>query len=151
MKGLVVDFGGVLTDRGPDRAAEPPLIGAVRSARAAGIRTALLSNADGPGEPIPWLDSLFDVLVFSGDVGVAKPDLEIYRLTVARLGLAPGECVFVDDLVVNIRGAVTAGLVGVHHTGVPSTLAELTVLLGVDLAAASHGRGNESGSGLGRD
>ena len=132
MKGLVVDFGGVLTDRGPDGAAEPPLIGAVLAARRAGIRTALLSNADGPGEPIPWLDRLFDVLVFSGDVGMAKPDVEIFQLTVSRLGLEPQECVFVDDLAVNIRGAVAAGLVGVHHTAVPSTLAELTALLGVD-------------------
>jgi putative hydrolase of the HAD superfamily len=141
MKGLVVDFGGVLTDRGPDAAAEPPLIGAVLAARRAGIRTALLSNADGPDEPIPWLDRLFDVLVFSGDVGVAKPDVEIYRLTVSRLGLEPGECVFVDDLAVNIRGAVTAGLVGVHHTSVPATLAELTVLLGVDFAGGRSYRG----------
>jgi putative hydrolase of the HAD superfamily len=134
MKGLIVDFGGVLTDRGPDGVGEPPLIAAVRSARAAGIRTALLSNADGPGEPIPWLDALFDVLVFSGDVGMAKPDLAIYRLTVERLGLEPGECVFVDDLAVNVRGAALAGLVGVHHTSIPSTLAELSVLLGVDVA-----------------
>lgn len=131
MKGLVVDFGGVLTDRGPDHSAEPPLIGAVLAAREAGIRTALLSNADGLGEPIPWLDRLFHVLVFSGDVGVAKPDVEIYRLTVSRLGLAPAECVFVDDLAVNVRGAVAAGLVGVHHTSVPTTLTELNALLGI--------------------
>ncbi|GAA3434525.1 HAD-IA family hydrolase [Kutzneria kofuensis] len=134
MKGLIVDFGGVLTDRGPDGVGEPPLIGAVLAAREAGIRTALLSNADGPGEPIPWLDRLFQVLVFSGDVGVAKPDAAIYRLAVERLGLEPGECVFVDDLAVNVRGAVAAGLVGVHHTSIPSTLAELAVLLGVDFA-----------------
>jgi putative hydrolase of the HAD superfamily len=141
MKGLVVDFGGVLTDRGPDGTGEPPLIAAVLAARTAGIRTALLSNADGPGEPIPWLDRLFDVQVFSGDVGVAKPDLEIYRLTVSRLGLAPAECVFVDDLAVNVRGAVAAGLVGVHHTSVPTTLAELNALLGVDFAGGPPGRG----------
>ncbi|REH55830.1 HAD superfamily hydrolase (TIGR01509 family) [Kutzneria buriramensis] len=141
MRGLVVDFGGVLTDRGPDGVGEPPLIGAVLAAREAGIRTALLSNADGPGEPIPWLDRLFQVLVFSGDVGVAKPDVEIYRLTVERLGLAPAECVFVDDLAVNVRGAVRAGLVGVHHTSVAATLAELSVLLGVDFAGGPSYRG----------
>jgi HAD superfamily hydrolase (TIGR01509 family) len=131
-KGLIVDFGGVLTDRGPDGVGEPPLIGAVLAARRAGIRTALLSNADSPGEPIPWLEALFEVLVFSGDVGMAKPDPAIYRLAASRLGLSPGECVFVDDLAVNIRGAVAAGLVGVHHTSVAATLAELAVLLGVD-------------------
>ena len=141
MKGLLVDFGGVLTDRGPDDVGEPPLIGAVLAARRAGIRTALLSNADGPDEPIPWLDALFEVLVFSGDVGLAKPDPAIYRLTVQRLGLAPGECVFVDDLAVNVRGAVAAGLVGVHHTSVPSTLAELAVLFDV----ARSGDGSAAG------
>jgi FMN phosphatase YigB (HAD superfamily) len=134
MKGLVVDFGGVLTDRSPDGVGEPPLVGAVLAARRAGIRTALLSNADGPGAPMPWLDALFHTVVFSGEVGVAKPDVAVYRLTVERLGLEPAECVFVDDLAVNVRGAVRAGLVGVHHTSVPATLAELTVLLGVDFA-----------------
>ena len=130
MRGLVVDFAGVLTDRGPDGSGEPPIAEAVRAARRAGIRTALLSNADGPGAPLPWLEELFDVLVFSGEVGVGKPNAEVYRLTVDRLGLRPQECVFVDDFVGNVRGAVAAGLVGVHHTSVAATLDELDALFG---------------------
>ncbi|AHI01241.1 HAD-IA family hydrolase [Kutzneria viridogrisea] len=131
LKGLVVDFGGVLTDRGGASSGRPPLVDAVLAARAAGIRTALLSNADGPGAPVPWLDELFDVVVFSGEVGIAKPDVAVYQLTVRRLGLPPEQCVFVDDLLGNVRGAVAAGLVGVHHTAVATTLAELRVLLGL--------------------
>lgn len=129
IRGLLVDYGGVLTDLGGTTSGQPPMIGAVLAARQSGIRTALLSNADGPGAPVPWLNALFDTVVFSGEVGVAKPDPEVYLLTVERLGLRPEECVFVDDLSVNVRGAVAAGLVGVHHTSVDATLDELSALL----------------------
>jgi FMN phosphatase YigB (HAD superfamily) len=62
-----------------------------------------------------------------------KPDPEIFRHTAQLLGLDPGECVMVDDLPHNIRGAVAVGMVGVLHTDVDTTRAELEVLLGVDL------------------
>jgi len=64
---------------------------------------------------------------------MAKPDVDIYLLAAERLGLDPGECVFVDDLAVNVRGAAEAGMVGVHHTSVAATVGELEVLLGVPL------------------
>lgn len=125
--GLIVDFGGVLTDPGDGDGTERPLLSAVAHARTRGVRTALLSNADGlPTELAP----LFDTLVFSGDVGFGKPDPRIYLLTAERIGLVPEQCVFVDDLASNVRGAVRAGMVGVHHTAVDSTLTELSALFG---------------------
>jgi HAD superfamily hydrolase (TIGR01509 family) len=124
---LIVDFGGVLTDPGDGDGTERPLLSAVAHARTRGVRTALLSNADGlPTELAP----LFDTLVFSGDVGFGKPDPRIYLLTAERIGLVPEQCVFVDDLASNVRGAVRAGMVGVHHTAVDSTLTELSALFG---------------------
>lgn len=127
---LLVDYGGVLTDWGDDpAAAEPPLFGVLRRAKAAGLRTALLSNAEGPGpDPDSPFGALFDTMVLSGEVGIAKPDERVYRLTADRLGLAPGQCVFVDDLRVNVRAAAATGMVGVHHTTVASTVAELETL-----------------------
>lgn len=125
--GLIVDFGGVLTDPGDGDGTERPLLSAVAHARARGVRTALLSNSDGsPTELAP----LFDTLVCSGDVGFGKPDPRIYLLTAERIGLLPEQCVFVDDLASNVRGAVRAGMVGVHHTAVDSTLTELSALFG---------------------
>lgn len=130
MRGLVLDFGGVLTDLGDDHtAAEPPLVGAARRVRRGGVRTAVLSNADGLWRPPAEWGPLFDVVVTSGEVGIAKPDRRIYLLVAELLGLAAHECVFVDDLVVNVRGAVAAGMVGVHHRSVEATLEELDVLL----------------------
>jgi len=136
LRGLVFDFGGVLTDFGDDHgAAEPPLVAVLRAVREHGVRTALLSNADGLwAPPVEW-DDLFDAVVISGEVGLAKPDRRIYLLTAAQLDLPPGECVFVDDLAVNVRGAAAAGMVGVHHRSVESTREELETLLSVPLSS----------------
>jgi putative hydrolase of the HAD superfamily len=125
--GLIVDFGGVLTD--PDR----KVLAAVGIARKHGLRTALLSNADqlGTDERDDIADA-FDTVVLSGQVGFGKPDVRIYLLTAERLGLTPEECVFVDDMVSNVRGAVRAGMVGVHHRDVDTTLMELNALFGIE-------------------
>ncbi|QQQ75671.1 HAD-IA family hydrolase [Saccharothrix sp. 6-C] len=134
MRALVLDFGGVLTDLGDDHAAtEPPLLAATRQARHQGILTAMLSNADFLWRPPAGWEDLFDVVITSGDVGLAKPDRRIYLLAAERLGLPAAECVFVDDLAVNVRGAAAAGMVGVHHQSVRATLEELEILLQVPL------------------
>lgn len=44
------------------------------------------------------LDDLFEVIVASGEVGVEKPDPKIYYLTAEKLGVAPEECLFIDDI-----------------------------------------------------
>jgi epoxide hydrolase-like predicted phosphatase len=133
LKALVLDYGGVLTDPGEDNPSEPPLLTALRKAKAHGLKTALLSNADGWWQPPRALDGLFDVVILSGEVGLAKPDIDIYLLTATKLGLEPDECVFVDDLAVNIHGAAEAGMVGVHHRSTRSTLEELEILLAIAL------------------
>jgi FMN phosphatase YigB (HAD superfamily) len=133
LKALVLDYGGVLTDPGEDNPDEPPLLTAVRTARRHGLKTALLSNADGWWQPPGSWRGLFDATIISGEVGLAKPDPEIYLLTAAELNLEPGECVFVDDLSINVRGAAEAGMVGVHHRSTRSTLEELEILLAIAL------------------
>lgn len=134
MRGLVLDFGGVLTDYGDDLAASlPPLAAVAGEVRRRGVRTAILSNADGLWSPPAGWQDLFDLVVTSGGVGLVKPDRRIYLLAARRLGVEPGECVFVDDLAVNVRGAAAAGMVGVHHRSVRSTVEELEVLLDVPL------------------
>jgi putative hydrolase of the HAD superfamily len=130
--GLIVDFGGVLTDPGDSDGTERPLLTAVVLARAGGLRTGLLSNADGLADSVGGLveGGTFDAVVLSGQVGLGKPDPRIYLLTAERLGLVPEECVFVDDMASNVHGAVRAGMVGVHHTDVDTTLDELNALFG---------------------
>lgn len=109
-----------------------PLVDVVPLLRAAGLRTAVLSNADGP--PRPGLAGLADLVLLSGETGLRKPDPAAFVDAAARLGVPPGECVHVDDLPVNVRGAVAAGLVGVLHRSRAETVAELEALLGGLLA-----------------
>ena len=115
-----MDYGGVLTD-GPAPAA------AVRRARAAGIVTALVSDAH---EVPADVAALFDVVVLGPSLGVRKPDPEVFRRAAEMLGLTAAECVVVDDHPANIRGARAAGAVVVHHVDAATTVDELAVLLG---------------------
>lgn len=110
------------------------MTGAVLTARAGGFKTGLLSNSWGNEYPRESWDAMFDDTVISGEVGLRKPDAEIYLLAARRLGLEPSQCVFVDDLGHNIRGAVAVGMVGVHHTDTATTLAELQALLGLSFS-----------------
>jgi putative hydrolase of the HAD superfamily len=82
------------------------------------FRTAVLSNADHTllhRLQETWrIAHLFDDIVCSADVGLAKPDPKIYALAAERLGLSPDECVFVDDLERNVDAAREAGMHAVH-------------------------------------
>ena len=112
----------------------PDMNALVRRARSLGIRTALLSNSWGEHYPRDLWDGMFDVVVISGEVGMRKPEPEIFELTLDRLGLSARECVFVDDLAHNIEAAVRLGFVGVRHTDYESTARELEALFGAPLA-----------------
>jgi HAD superfamily hydrolase (TIGR01509 family) len=101
----------------------------LRRARAAGRPTALVSDADSVPEAVA---TLFGVLVLGGAVGAHKPDPEVFRRTAALLGLEPEDCVVVDDLPGNIRGARAAGAVGVLHDDPDTTVAEVEILLALD-------------------
>lgn len=115
--------------------ADTRMIDAVATARRNGLKTGLLSNSWGNRDSYEFehFDTLFDAVVISGEVGLRKPDPEIYALAAHDLGVPPEQCVFVDDIALNVRGAVAAGMVGVHHVDTDQTLAELEVLLGISV------------------
>jgi putative hydrolase of the HAD superfamily len=105
----------------------------MRAARRAGLRTGLLSNSWGDIYPRHLFPDLFDAVVISAEVGMRKPEERIFRLAAELLGLAPEECVFIDDIADNVTAARAAGLIGVHHRGVRQTKEQLAGLLGVPL------------------
>jgi putative hydrolase of the HAD superfamily len=111
----------------------PAMNALVRRAKGHGIRTALLSNSWGNTYPRDTWDGMFDDIVISGEVGLRKPEPEIFRLAADRLNLRPAECVFVDDLEVNVDGARALGMTGILHTSYDETRRELESLFGVDL------------------
>lgn len=60
---------------------------------------------------------LFDLVVNSSRVGLAKPDVRIYRLAARQLGVPPAACVHIDDLWENVEGARAAGFQAIHYNG----------------------------------
>lgn len=99
---------------------DPGTLSAIDELAAAGTRLALLSNAPSSFARVverqPWATP-FEVLLFSGDLRMVKPDPAIWESLCDRLGAPPGSCLFIDDRQSNVDGAEAAGLHAIRFTG----------------------------------
>lgn len=112
----------------------PAMYGAIRAVRGAGLRTGLLSNSWGAGDyPLEDFPGLFDAVVISGEVGMRKPEAGIFLRAADVLGLAPAQCVFIDDMEANVAAATDLGMTALLHTEAAVTVAALEDLLGLPL------------------
>ncbi len=114
-----------------------PMIELMREIKATGIRMALLTNNVREWEPL-WrsmlpVDELFEFVVDSAFVGIRKPDAPIYELTIERLGdgIAPGDCLFVDDVAVNVAAARELGINAVRFRDNDQAIPEIRAELGI--------------------
>jgi putative hydrolase of the HAD superfamily len=113
----------------------PAMIAWQKQLKEKGLRTAILSNM---GDTVlanierefDWL-AQFDVLIWSYQHNMAKPDPAIYKLTLDRLGTRPEDTVFIDDKQPNIDAAQALGLVGILFTTVEN-LREQIIELGLE-------------------
>ena len=120
----------LFAEMGPDE----PMIEAVKKAKRSGIKTGLISNSWGAGRyDRDAFPEMFDGVVISGEVGLHKPDPEILLMGAERIGVAPEESVFFDDLKENCDGAAAVGMTPILHRGADTTLPELERLLGLEL------------------
>jgi len=96
-------------------------------------KVGLLSNAwSGARESVnKRLDFLgiFDEVIFSAEVSLAKPDSNIYSLMVKRLGVEPQQAIFIDDIQRNVDGASAIGIHGIRFETVQQVQTELQRLL----------------------
>lgn len=124
---------GLLADLRPN----DEIIRAVMCARSSGVQVGVISNSWGtdPYDPYESFDlgAKFDAVVFSGEVGLRKPDPAIYRLAADKLGVSPDACVFVDDIAENLPAAARIGMATVHHKDNRTTLAQLQRLFRLSL------------------
>jgi putative hydrolase of the HAD superfamily len=107
---------------------DPSAKALVEELSAAGRPLALLSNA--PVGFARWVRAQdwvrhFRVTLFSGDFGCVKPDAEIFRILLGRLGAAPGDCVFFDDRQSNVDGARAVGIEAYRWDGAEHARARL--------------------------
>ncbi|MCX6570868.1 MAG: HAD family phosphatase [Candidatus Aminicenantes bacterium] len=100
--------------------------------KAAGYKTLLLSNTD--PERFGFVRRrfpevlFFDRYVLSYELKLLKPDPAIYLAAARLAGTSPQECVFIDDMEENVKGAVDAGLAGIHYMPTTDLAAELKKL-----------------------
>ncbi|MFC4530532.1 HAD family hydrolase [Sphaerisporangium dianthi] len=98
----------------------------------AGRPVALLSNAPAcvaEGiERLPFIATM-EARFYSGHMGVVKPDAEIYLRVAAALDVRPQDVVFVDDRLVNVNGAESAGMTAVHFHDAETLRADLKLAL----------------------
>jgi HAD superfamily hydrolase (TIGR01509 family) len=98
------------------------------------VRTGILSNsADGARreEQARYrFEQLVDVIVYSHEAGVAKPDPRAFLLLCAELGVRPDELAFLDDVPGHIDAARALGIHGIVHVSTPASIAAIEDLLG---------------------
>jgi putative hydrolase of the HAD superfamily len=92
-------------------------------------RTAILSNSFAGAREHEHarygFGDLCDLIIYSHEVGLAKPDPRIYALTAARLGLAPAEIVFLDDVEAAVAAARACGWHAVQFHDTAQAIAEI--------------------------
>ena len=71
---------------------------------------------------------LFDGIVVSGKIKMLKPFKDIYNYTINKHKLSPSECVFIDDRVSNVQGAINCGIKGIHFQSSKQLIIELKKL-----------------------
>ncbi len=101
-----------------------------RRLRARGCRTSLLSNTEAPAMEF-FLElgyDMFDALTFSCAEGVFKPQREVYEVAARSLGVAPAQCVLLDDRLDFVEGARHAGMKGIVYEDLPQAEQELSKL-----------------------
>jgi putative hydrolase of the HAD superfamily len=114
------------------RGVDQEMVRAVDALAERGALIALVSNSWGSVDDYPWdrLPAFSDVVV-SGRVGLRKPDPRIYQLAAERLGVGTADCVFVDDLEVNLVPARELGMTTILHQRSPDTIGHLSRLFTV--------------------
>ncbi len=115
----------------------PKMVEALRRVKHAGYATACLTNnvaggGEGPEDRrhhVAEVMELFDVVVESSKVGVRKPEPRFYELACELVGVAPAECVFLDDLGINLKPAAAMGMTTIKVLGADQALTDLEAVL----------------------
>ncbi len=121
----------------------PRMVAALDTLKAVGFALGCITNnvpsGKGPGmaesaakaDAISAIMARFDHVIESSKVGVRKPDPRIYQMMCEMLGVAPGGCVYLDDLGINCKPAAELGMVAIKVTDGDQALTDLGAVLGM--------------------
>jgi putative hydrolase of the HAD superfamily len=119
----------------------PEMVAMLDRVKAAGYRVACLTNnvvggdgrdasGDARARQIAAIMDRFDVIVESSKVGVRKPEPRFYEIACELLGVRSDECVFLDDLGINLKPAAAMGMTTIKVTTAAQAIADLSSALG---------------------
>ena len=114
----------------------PEMVAALHRCRDAGFAQACLTNNVATGNPRPEVEdvmAVFDVVIESSKLGIRKPEPRFYELACAALEVTPEECVFLDDLGINLKPARAMGMTTIKVDTPAQALGELEVVVGLEL------------------
>ena len=81
----------------------------------------------------PWVSGdLFDVIIFSAEEGVCKPDPRIFHKALRELDVEPERALFVDDRIINVEGAKQVGIHAFQYQNYAQFLQELAQFIDLD-------------------
>ena len=127
-------------------AIRPEMVAVLERLKAEGYRIACITNnvktGSGAGmartqekaDAVAKVMQLFEHVIESSEVGVRKPDPAIYQMACDKLGVAPSDCVFLDDLGINLKPARAMGMGTVKVVSAAQGIADLSALLGQDIS-----------------
>jgi putative hydrolase of the HAD superfamily len=108
---------------------DPVMFDLVQDLKNAGVRVALLSNSWGNTYPRDRIDAVFDLVVISAEVGMRKPNPDIFAHALDLLDVPPERVVFIDDAEPNTDAAARLGMHTVLHTDPEDTRKKLARLV----------------------
>lgn len=117
-------------------AVRPEMVVALDRVIEAGYRTACITNNVAGGGARPEVDAImarFDHVIESSKVGIRKPEPRIYELACEAVGVAPTECVYLDDLGINLKPAAAMGMATIKVLSGEQAIADLERVLGIGL------------------
>ena len=124
----------------------PAMVAALDAVKAAGFKTACLTNnvvaTDAESMAINTDRSLalaavmarFDAIVESSKVGVRKPEPRFYEIACELLDVQPSQCIFLDDLGINLKPAAAMGMHTIKVVDPATALVELSAATGLSLS-----------------
>lgn len=123
----------------------PRMVAALDACRAAGYALGCITNnakvGHGAGmtsdpvksDAVAAILARFDAVIESSKAGLRKPDPRIYQLMCDTIGVAPGDCVYLDDLGINCKPAAALGMTAIKVSSEAQALDDLSRVLGLDL------------------
>ena len=118
----------------------PNMVAALDAVIAAGFKTACLTNnmattgesSNERSSALAAVMNRFDVIVESSKVGVRKPEPRFYEIACEMLDVTPGECVFLDDLGINLKPAAAMGMRTIKVADPVDAISQLAAITGID-------------------